>query len=614
MNNNFRDFLVVNNSPSTQPGSWVNYFGNGGKVQPYITNNPNDPRIRKYQDSLNVYNKHKKEVDNFMQIVNQHNLAYTDDRYMYDKNGKNELSSYRNYGKPQYTYKEKGISPEKGYSVVTNNNEKYLTKNGDYITLDKKIQNDKYGSSDAMFFKKPVRPIIYKKPEPQNTNFNVNVNGGFSTPEDYVEPAVEQIPIQQTQAPQDFRKYMHPKGYSRQGQSGERQSESFYDANGKMTGQVVNGQYIPTEYGKFLQSGMSEDEYLNSVQEFGNGGEKTTNTPKWAQNINVDSKTSGGYPAWWLSTKKMSPERKQQHFNAIVNNMLDDGYELTDIPMVMNDIVGYGEDERDRQEFNPTLGFDKGDIDSLLKNYNPNNFRNGGEFSNGGQYDAVINAAEQKYRLPAGLLHRVARTESQYNPNAYNKGSKAAGMFQIVPGTAKELGIDPYDVNQAADAAGKYLSQLIKQTGSVEDALRAYNFGIGNVQKWKQGKKALPLETQQYVGKVLGGNSVPSIGGGLGKYFNQIEQDLSWRSREIDQELEDEEIPQYSQEEAVSDNVEEEDEETTTEEQTQSIQDEYLPLEELSKLMTASRRNDFLDIVFANTAPSIEEDQYQYYG
>lgn len=300
---------------------------------------------------------------------------------------------------------------------------------------------------------------------------------------------------------------MQPKGYSRLGQSGERQSESFYDANGKMTGQIINGQYAPTEYGKFLQSGMSEDEYLNQVQEFSNGG----------------------------------------------------------------------------------------------------------EFRSGGQYDAVISAAEQKYKLPAGLLHGVARTESQYNPNAYNKGSKAAGMFQIVPGTAKELGIDPYDVNQAADGAGRYLSQLIKQTGSIEDALRAYNFGIGNVQKWKQGKKSLPLETQQYVGKVLG-TSTPSIGGGLGKYFNQIEQDLSWRSREIDQELEDEEIPQYSQEEAVADNIEEEDEETTTEEQSQSAQDEYLPLEELSKLMTASRRNDFLDIVFANTAPSIEEDTYQYYG
>lgn len=241
-------------------------------------------------------------------------------------------------------------------------------------------------------------------------------------------------------------------------------------------------------------------------------------------------------------------------------------------------------------------------------------FEVGGEFRNGGQYDAVINAAEQKYRLPAGLLHGVARTESQYNPNTYNEKSKAAGMFQFVPGTAREFGIDPYDVNQAADAAGKYLSQLIKQTGSVEDALRAYNFGIGNVQKWKQGKKALPLETQQYVGKVLGGSTAPSIGGGLGKYFNQIEQDLSWRSRQIDEELENEEIHQYSQEEAIANNTEEEDEETATEEQPQVTQDEYVPLNELSKLMTASRRNDFLDIIFANTTPSIEEDSYQYYS
>jgi len=241
-------------------------------------------------------------------------------------------------------------------------------------------------------------------------------------------------------------------------------------------------------------------------------------------------------------------------------------------------------------------------------------FGNGGKYSNPATYSAY----EQKYNLPSGLLYNVARTESGFNNDVIygrrNSTAGAKGLMQFMDSTAREFGINPLNPDQSIDAAGKYLSQLIKQTGSVEDALRAYNFGIGNVQKWKQGKKVLPLETQQYVGKVLGGHSTPSIGGGLGKYFNQIEQDLSWHSRKIDEELEDEEIPQYSQEEAIANNVEKEDEETTTEEQTQVVQDEYVPLNELSKLMTASRRNDFLDIVFANTAPSIEEDSYQYYS
>lgn len=235
-------------------------------------------------------------------------------------------------------------------------------------------------------------------------------------------------------------------------------------------------------------------------------------------------------------------------------------------------------------------------------------------FGNGGKYSSptIYYTYEQKYGLPKGLLYNVARAESNFNPNATSKAG-AKGLMQFMDSTAKEFGINSTNPEQSIDAAGKYLSQLIKQTGSVDDALRAYNWGIGNVQKWKQGEKQMPLETQQYVGKVLGGNSVPYIGGSMGKYFNQIEQDLSWRSMEIDQELEDEEIPQYYQEEAqVVDNSEED--EVDSEEQTQSTQDEYIPLEELSKLMTASRRNDFLDIVFANTVPSVEEDQYQYYG
>lgn len=110
---------------------------------------------------------------------------------------------------------------------------------------------------------------------------------------------------------------------------------------------------------------------------------------------------------------------------------------------------------------------------------------------------------EAKYGLPTGLLRSVATVESGGNPYA-TSGAGARGLFQFMPGTAKDLGINPLDPSQAANGAARYLRQLLNQTGgNLEDALAAYNWGIGNVQK--KGRAASPLETQMYVPKVLAG-------------------------------------------------------------------------------------------------------------
>lgn len=110
---------------------------------------------------------------------------------------------------------------------------------------------------------------------------------------------------------------------------------------------------------------------------------------------------------------------------------------------------------------------------------------------------------EAKYGLPTGILRSVATVESGGNPYA-TSGAGARGLFQFMPGTAKDLGINPLDPSQAANGAARYLRQLLNQTGgNLEDALAAYNWGIGNVQK--KGRAASPLETQLYVPKVLAG-------------------------------------------------------------------------------------------------------------
>jgi len=125
------------------------------------------------------------------------------------------------------------------------------------------------------------------------------------------------------------------------------------------------------------------------------------------------------------------------------------------------------------------------------------------------QYQGVINGVESKYGLPSGLLGRLADTESNFNPNAKNK-SGASGMFQFMPDTAKGFGIDPFNVDQSADAAGKMLSSSLKQYGGDwNKALAAYNWGSGNLAKAikQYGANWLdhaPTETKNYIKKILG--------------------------------------------------------------------------------------------------------------
>lgn len=113
---------------------------------------------------------------------------------------------------------------------------------------------------------------------------------------------------------------------------------------------------------------------------------------------------------------------------------------------------------------------------------------------------------EGKYGLPAGLLSSVAATESGGDPYAESK-AEAKGLFQFMPGTAKDMGLkgrDVYDPHKSAEAAAKYLRWLMDATGGdLEKALASYNWGLGNVQK--KGMDNLPSETRNYVPKVMAG-------------------------------------------------------------------------------------------------------------
>ncbi|MFT2253393.1 transglycosylase SLT domain-containing protein [Escherichia coli] len=120
----------------------------------------------------------------------------------------------------------------------------------------------------------------------------------------------------------------------------------------------------------------------------------------------------------------------------------------------------------------------------------------------------MFNKLESLYQLPAGLLKSVATTESggnQFAVGPQTKYGSAKGLFQFVDSTAKDLGLrgnDVFDPEKSAQAAAKYLSQLLRQNGGdLSKALASYNWGIGNVQRYGMG--LMPQETRNYIPKVM---------------------------------------------------------------------------------------------------------------
>lgn len=116
----------------------------------------------------------------------------------------------------------------------------------------------------------------------------------------------------------------------------------------------------------------------------------------------------------------------------------------------------------------------------------------------------MFNKLESLYQLPAGLLKSVAITESGGNQFAMS-GAGAKGLFQFMDGTARDMGLrgnDVFDPQKSAQAAAKYLSQLLRQNGGdLSKALASYNWGIGNVKRYGMG--LMPQETRNYIPKVM---------------------------------------------------------------------------------------------------------------
>ena len=118
-----------------------------------------------------------------------------------------------------------------------------------------------------------------------------------------------------------------------------------------------------------------------------------------------------------------------------------------------------------------------------------------------GQYLQAAKDAARRHGIPEDLFLRLVQQESGWNPRARShKG--AMGLAQLMPGTARLLGVDPRDPHQNLDGGARYLAEQYRTFGDWRLALAAYNAGPEAVRK--HGGIPPYRETRGYVTAILG--------------------------------------------------------------------------------------------------------------
>ena len=102
-----------------------------------------------------------------------------------------------------------------------------------------------------------------------------------------------------------------------------------------------------------------------------------------------------------------------------------------------------------------------------------------------------------KYHIDPLLLTAIYHTESRFDNSAVSEAG-AMGISQLMPDTASEVGVNPYDIRQNIDGGAKYFRQMInannnKGLSKYNYALASYNAGLGNTQQ------GIPSYTYDYI-------------------------------------------------------------------------------------------------------------------
>lgn len=118
------------------------------------------------------------------------------------------------------------------------------------------------------------------------------------------------------------------------------------------------------------------------------------------------------------------------------------------------------------------------------------------------RYDAIIEEAARLYQLPADFIRAVVKVESDFHPEVVSRVG-AIGMMQLMPGTARNMGVvNPFDPRQNIFGGTRYLRLLANLFhGDLVLTVAAYNAGEGAVQRY--GGVPPYDETRRYVQRVL---------------------------------------------------------------------------------------------------------------
>ena len=119
-----------------------------------------------------------------------------------------------------------------------------------------------------------------------------------------------------------------------------------------------------------------------------------------------------------------------------------------------------------------------------------------------GEYLALAQQAARKHNIPENIFLRLVQQESNWNPRA--KSHKGAlGLAQLMPETARGLGVDPMNPQENLEGGARYLKRQYDRFRDWRLALAAYNAGPAAVEKYN----GIPpyKETQNYVRAILGG-------------------------------------------------------------------------------------------------------------
>jgi soluble lytic murein transglycosylase-like protein len=119
-----------------------------------------------------------------------------------------------------------------------------------------------------------------------------------------------------------------------------------------------------------------------------------------------------------------------------------------------------------------------------------------------GVFDALIDRYAAVHLVEAAIVRAIIATESDFNPVARSRAG-AIGLMQLMPGTARELGVNPLVPEQNIEGGVRYFAQMLKLFGQVELALVAYNAGPGFAERYARGRTGLYGETRAYVARVL---------------------------------------------------------------------------------------------------------------